>query len=221
MYIYYLPIFNNLWHSTDIQLLSFISPQRQKTVLSYKYTIDKKLSLYSALLVRMEISILSGMPNNDLLFYNEFMHKPILLSAPQYHFNISHTHNMVLCGISINNPIGVDVECTKRNEILEKLEDVFHPMEVQYIKNSTSNNMYLIRFYKIWTQKEAYIKYLGTGFSEKTNTLNTLDPILSSHLLTWQQENYICSSFLPTIERPNIKRVTESDIINYFLYSHS
>lgn len=221
MHIYYLPIHNGLWQAVDAQLLSFVSPQRQKIVLSYKFVIDKKLSLYSALLTRMKISILSGIPNTNLCFDSKFLHKPLLLSAPQYHFSISHTRNMVLCGISVNNSVGLDVENIERNEIIDNMECVFHPTEIQYIKNSSSHFTRLIRFYKIWTKKEAYIKSLGTGFSERTNILNMLDPMFASHLLTWKQEHYICSVFMPTVKQPTIELVTESDIITHFLPAYS
>lgn len=216
MHIYCLPILDNTWSFIDTQLLHFVSPQRQKTVKSYYYPIDQKLSLYAALLVRMEISKLSGIPSADLCFHSQYMHKPVLLSAPQYNFNFSHTRNMILCGISVNAPIGVDVERIDTNIAIKNMENVLHPLEFQHISKATSSSMRSYRFYKIWTQKESYIKYLGTGFSKKAQDFNMLDSAFSSQLFTWQQNGYMCSVFMPISTLPGIQVIHESDIQKYF-----
>lgn len=216
MYSYYLPITNPTWLPVDTQLLSFISPERQQKALNYYHSIDRKLSLYSALLVRMAISNLSGIPASELHFQSKLMHKPKLLSAPQYHFNFSHTRNMILCTISTEGPVGADLENIQQDIPLEGMEKLFHPLEWQYIKNSFSS-IRSLRFYKLWTQKEAYIKYLGIGFSKDVSTFNLLDPIFTLHLHTWMSDNYMCSIFLPTITNPIIQLITEFDIQDYFL----
>ncbi len=217
MHIYCLPILDNVWNIVDTQLLAFVSPQRQKLVKGYHYPIDQKLSLYAALLTRMGISKFSGIPVSALRFQTGFMQKPILISAPQFHFNFSHTRNMILCGISDTVPIGVDVEYIDTSITIENMENVLHPVEFQYISGAPSASMRSYRFYKIWTQKEAYIKYLGTGFSEKVQNFNMLDPTFSSHIFTWQQDCYMCSVFMPIFKFLEIQVVGESDIQNYFL----
>ena len=186
--------------------------QRQATKSLYCH-----LKLPSTLLVRMEISKLSGIPSADLCFHSQYMHKPILLSAPQYHFNYSHTRNMILCGISATEPVGVDIERIDTNMTIGNMENVFHPIEFLYINNGSSAPIRSYRFYKIWTQKEAYIKYLGTGFSEKIQDFNTLDSSFSFHLHTWIVNDYLCSMFLPSLSNPTIQLVNESDVQHYFL----
>lgn len=217
MHLYCLSLQNASWKTIDTNLLSVVSFQRQKAVLNYQHSIDKRLSLYAALLTRMEISKLSGIHASALRFQTGFMQKPILISVPQYHFNFSHTRNMILCGISDTVPIGVDVECIDTSITIENLENILHPVEFQYISGAPSAYMRSYRFYKIWTQKEAYIKYLGTGFSEKVQNFNMLDPTFSSHIFTWQQDCYMCSVFMPIFKFPEIQVVSESDIQNYFL----
>ena len=91
-----------------------------------------------------------------------------------------------------------------------------HPIEKQYINSFSLESQY-VHFYKIWTQKEAFVKFKGTGFSTEASTINTLDPKLASHLYTWKYTNYICSIFLP---RPDsqlyIRLIHESEVQNYF-----
>lgn len=217
--LYTLPITTLFWTDTDTQLLPFISKQRQEKIASYRFSIDKKLSLYSALLTRMEISILSGISPQSLYFQSKFMHKPMLLSAPYYHFNFSHTKSIILCGISDTHPIGVDIERIDPPLNIETMEAVLHPTEFQYINAAYSNYERTDRFYKIWTQKEAYIKYMGTGFSANVHAFNMLDPKLSSKLFTWKQDCYLCSVFTDFQNIPSAQTVTESELQGYFLSS--
>lgn len=217
MYIYCLPITNSLWQNTETLLLPFVSPKRLKKIFSYYHTADKKLSLYAALLVRMQLSILSGIPNNALRFQYNSYGKPLLLSNPQYHFNFSHTHNIILCSISNVAPTGIDVESISEDFPIHSIYEGLHPTEIQNINSSSLESQY-VRFYKIWTQKEAFVKFLGTGFSMEASTINTLEPKLASHLYTWKYKNYICSVFLPKMDSHlHIKLLHESEVQNYFL----
>ncbi len=216
MYIYCLPITNSLWQDTETHLLPFVSPRRQRKVLNYYHPIDQKLSLYSALLTRMQLSILTGLPNNCLRFQCNSYGKPLLLSNPQYYFNFSHTHNIILCGISNVAPVGIDVESISKDFSIHSIYEGLHPIEKQYINNFSLESQY-VRFYKIWTQKEAFVKFEGTGFSTESSTINTLDPKLAYHLYTWQYTKYICSAFLPKPDSQlYIRLIHESEVQNYF-----
>lgn len=217
MFIYCLPITNLLWQDAEAHLLHFVSSERQQTVLNYYHPIDQKLSLYAALLVRMQLSILTKIPNDALKFRRNLYGKPIFLSNPQYHFSLSHTHNMILCSISNQGSNGIDIETIDKDLPIKYMYESLHPTEVQYINDIPSDSQYL-HFYKIWTQKEAYVKFLGTGFSTESSAINTLEPRLASHLYTWKHLNYVCSVFMPTtVNYYSISFIYESDLQEYFL----
>jgi len=76
-------------------------------------------------------------------------------------FNISHTDNLVVCAISNEGEIGIDVE--KMN-----------PLELSDFKASFTNDEWeaintspfpVKQFYWYWTRKESIIKALGVGLS--------------------------------------------------------
>lgn len=91
--------------------------------------------------------------------------KPYIPEAPYIHFNISHTKGMVVCGIS-EKEIGVDVEY-----IREAKEAVIRRIcskeEKEYIFGVENINLKErgIRFTRIWTLKESYIKAIGKGLA--------------------------------------------------------
>ncbi|KAJ8534045.1 hypothetical protein K7X08_007369 [Anisodus acutangulus] len=82
---------------------------------------------------------------------------------PPLHFNISHTSSMVACGMTINSPIGVDVEAKQRtvkHNVLTLSRRYFSEHELEVLTAikipifSTRNCL-----------QEAYVKALGRGFS--------------------------------------------------------
>lgn len=216
MELYCLPIVNSSWTSTEEHLLQFVSVNREQNILNYHYSIDKKLSLYAALLARMELSRLTHIPNNLLSFIIKPFHKPLLRSNVNCHFNFSHTRNMILCAVATEGPIGVDVENTDSKIKIEDMDIVFHPIEWNYIQQA-SYNLRPLRFYKIWTQKEAYLKFLGTGFSKDPKSFNVLDCRLSSHIFSFRWNTYTFSAFMPVpFCEPKVNFVSESDVKNFF-----
>jgi len=214
MYIYCLPILLP-WDETDSQLLKLVSPQRQEKIQRYVFETDRKLSLYTALVARLSLSSVSGLPALELVFGIDTRKKPVFLSTTDFHFNLSHTRGFVLCGISDDGAIGVDVERIATAPI-EVMKRVFHLEEIQYVEDAPALERDL-RFYKIWTRKEAYTKQLGTGLNCDLSAYNTLSSTLSSVLYTWRHGNYICSACSKSTNPIDIKYISESDIRNFFV----
>lgn len=86
--------------------------------------------------------------DNPIMYENEY-HKPYIEGI---FFNISHSNNMVVIGIS-NNNIGIDIE------MINTLKDL------SSLKKKLFSNELLDddSFIKKWTQIEAKFKYDGTG----------------------------------------------------------
>ncbi len=77
-------------------------------------------------------------------------------------FNISHSEDLVVCGISKTIELGIDVEYM--NEVdLSLFEDWFTKREWEMIHQA---NQPLLKFYDFWTRKESIIKALGLKLSD-------------------------------------------------------
>lgn len=213
-HIYSLSFHESSWTRYDTSLLSFVSKERRNKILNYHFDIDKKLSLYAALLTRMEICNWTGISATQLSFSIEPQKKPLLISVPEVYFNFSHTRNFILLGISACTEIGVDVEKIKKAPF-EIADTVFHPLEKEYIFNTPKESRNLC-FYQIWTQKEAFTKQSGIGLSCNLTDLNMLDSSLSPFLYSWQAHGYICSVYLPSYEQLNFKTVHLKDIREFY-----
>lgn len=81
-------------------------------------------------------------------------------------FNLSHTNGLILCGITRNNAIGVDVEDTQRTTraALADLSSYFSMQEIEDL-NRLPTQQQMLRFFDYWTLKESYIKARGMGLA--------------------------------------------------------
>jgi len=91
--------------------------------------------------------------------------KPYLPQHPMY-FNLSHAGDVILFALSLDQPVGVDVEDASREvDVLSLVERFFHPAEYAMLK-SLPEPAQKSTFYQLWTCKEAVVKTIGTGVSE-------------------------------------------------------
>ena len=84
--------------------------------------------------------------------------KPFLPAFPEIHFNFAHTDAAIICSIS-KDETGVDVEIIARTSDLH-FADILSPKEFEFIDASPNSNA---DFTAIWTLKEAYGKFIGSG----------------------------------------------------------
>lgn len=218
MQIYFLPLIHSIMGDRETELLNYVSTKRQETISRYRFPIDQKLSLYAELLALRGISNALSVPFSRITILHEKMQKPKLASPYEIDFNFSHTHKAILCGIATCGKIGVDIEPIKVPP-LNVMKHVFHPAEIAYVESAAGEKKET-RFFEIWTRKEAYTKYLGTGLSIELTCINTLDADFNCHCRTWQQETYICSVYTDVDRDFQLSICSETDIYEYFS-SHS
>ena len=94
--------------------------------------------------------------------------KPFLPNSA-YNFNLSHSKDFFLCGITQHTPIGVDLQHIYPISNMDTLmRSYFSPEEQQIIKDAAENQIKDL-FFLIWTAKEAFLKGTGEGFRRSSN----------------------------------------------------
>ena len=79
-----------------------------------------------------------------------------LISGKDVCFNLSHSNGLVVCAVS-NENVGVDVEF---------IRDVRPLIKKKCMTSREADSIIFPKdFYRIWTLKEAYFKYVGTGIN--------------------------------------------------------
>ena len=146
------------------QLELILSKQEQLRSLNYKSEEAKLDFVWGRILLRR---ILSAHQNNvkpkQWTICTDKSGKPFQQQELSLHFNLSHSHKMLLLGVSTFGPIGVDVERLDRNiPILQLARRFFHPEETKVLESTLGSDLNT-RFFSYWTQKEAYLKLTGEG----------------------------------------------------------
>ncbi|MNL19316.1 4'-phosphopantetheinyl transferase sfp [compost metagenome] len=155
---------------------------------------DAQLSLLGRILLFRSIKEVFNMElSRKNILYNEYG-KPYFKRNP-IHFSISHSGEIVVCAITIDSEIGIDIEKMLPVNIYDfKLQ--INTTEWLKIISSKIPQM---AFYDYWTKKEAVIKAYGYGqtvdfssfeISENATTINTT-PFYYKEIKI--DENYKCN----------------------------
>ena len=141
----------------------------------------------------------------QLVFDENEWGKPTLADYPRIHFNLSHSQQMALLGISTVAPIGVDIEHVKRwadDELQSLSKTIMTASEQRALQNHPAPAQALIT---AWTRKEACVKALGLGLSYGVQTLDVgLSPTPCQITAAANSESLLvaCQLDLSTIEGP-------------------
>lgn len=104
--------------------------------------------------------------------------KPYIKGNNSFHYNLSHSGNWVVIAYG-DRQVGIDVEkiCMDAGK-----EDIarryFTPDEQDYVFDT--KELAPQRFFEVWTGKESYLKYLGTGLQKNLASFSifSLEPEL-------------------------------------------
>jgi 4'-phosphopantetheinyl transferase len=81
-------------------------------------------------------------------------------------FNISHSENLALYGLTYDRAIGVDIEHLRPIDDVQKIARRFYSAQESAIVDSLTDSKKILAFFRGWTAKEAYLKATGDGISE-------------------------------------------------------
>lgn len=111
--------------------------------------------------------------------------KPILASQftkSGIFFNLSHSQDLALCGITYQKLIGIDLEYIRQTSDIENLaKRFFLPQEYELIKSLPDAQKQQI-FFRYWTCKEAYLKATGDGLVKLEEIAIDLTPTKPAQL---------------------------------------
>lgn len=132
----------------------------------YKFANDRHDALITRAFIRDLLSYYADIAPSDWQFEKGEKDKPEIVNPPiPLRFNISHTKNLIICAVTLENDIGCDVENTTRNnDVLAIADRYFSPAETKELF-SLPKEQQRHRFFDYWTLKESYIKAWGLGLA--------------------------------------------------------
>ncbi len=176
-----------------------LDAQERERHQKFRFEKHRREFLVSRALVRLTLSRYAPVAPGDWHFVkNEFGRPDVHPGAHSWlRFNLSHTNGMVLCAVTVDANIGVDVEDWARRSTPVELSDrFFAPEEAAALRALPPPNQ-AKRFFEYWTLKEAYIKARGVGLSVPLKWFSfhlrsgsppriTFDPRLADEPDAWQ-----------------------------------
>ena len=149
--------------SSQIQeLAQLLSPEEQQRAKRFHFPKDSFRFTACRGMLRKILSIYLKVEPKQIQFSYEERGKPYL-EGVQLHFNLSHSGNLALYGVTKNLPVGIDVEKIKVNKPVEEIAQRFFSKREQEIIKQLPIKEKKLAFYRAWTRKEAYLKATGEG----------------------------------------------------------
>jgi 4'-phosphopantetheinyl transferase len=135
----------------------------------FYFAKDRRRYLVTRALVRTVLSRYASVAPADWIFSNNAYGRPEIANVTaknlQLSFNISHTHSLIVLGVTKSRALGVDVENVRTREVSIDIADrFFAPAEVKALA-PVPRDRQQDRFFEYWTFKESYIKARGMGLS--------------------------------------------------------
>ena len=169
------------------EAMTLLSEQRREQVARYKLEGPRRQAVAAYLLLRKAAREMYGIHDAPVFEYDA-NGKPSILGHPEIFFNLSHCRKAVACVVA-DSPVGIDVEETCRfSDSIARytLDDEEYESVVKADNPSQA-------FIRLWTMKEALLKYTGEGLRRDIKTVLRLSPANKVEFLTELHDGYVVS----------------------------
>ncbi len=155
-----IPLSKQQWYT----LMQCVSPEKLNKINSCKNKHNADNSLIGIVLVKAALYKIFHIPIKDITLEYTKDGKPYISSMSDIYISISHSDNLVVCAVS-DRVVGIDVEKIRdyNDKIANKYFNTIGKQKLKLSKNKDED------FTTLWTEKEASLKCLGTGFKDLSN----------------------------------------------------
>ena len=157
-------------HLQDFDLneaFALMSRQRREYLLRYRNERAQRAGAAAYVLLCEGLRELYGVEEAPSFAFGEHG-KPSIIGREDIFFSLSHCREAACCAIS-SEPVGIDVE-SLRSFSPSLLRRTMNPEEAESILAASHPQL---AFVHLWTQKEAYLKLIGTGLVDELHEVLT------------------------------------------------
>ncbi len=170
-------------------LTSLLSPEEIYDANTFIFEEEFRRYQISHGFKRLVLAKYLNIPPRALNFKHAKYEKPFIShgqNSLNIQFNLSHSHNVILMVITIQDAVGIDVEYHARDFSEETLiNTIFSPNEQLFFSNLTEEEEKKKVFYRCWTRKEAYLKAQGIGLISDLKSISVdLNEFPSKHWIS-------------------------------------
>jgi 4'-phosphopantetheinyl transferase len=150
------------------QLLEMLPAENRNFFTRFKRTTSLQRSLLGEVLLRYILGRKLGIQIRAITFKKSDNGKPYLENK-EAHFNLSHSGDWVAMALS-DGEVGIDVEVVR--PVNYRIAERFFSTEEVALLNSKEGDEKLDYFFDLWTLKESFLKFTGTGLTRSLNSFS-------------------------------------------------
>lgn len=155
---------DSLWLRYD----ALLAPDERARQARFRFARDQRRYLVTRALVRTALSRYAAVRPEEWTFSAGAHGRPEItgpLPVPALEFNISHSADLVMLGVTSGRALGIDAESFEaRDADIAGLDRYFAPEESAALL-ALAPAQRRRRFFELWTLKESYIKARGVGLA--------------------------------------------------------
>jgi 4'-phosphopantetheinyl transferase len=148
---------------------ALLNAAEREQVPRFHFARDRRRYLATRLLVRTVLSRYAPIAPEEWVFCTNAYGRPQVVDPEVggggLTFNVSHTHSLIVLGVTRRSAVGVDVENIFAREASLDIADRFFALDEVAALSSVPRWQQQYRFFEYWTFKESYIKARGMGLS--------------------------------------------------------
>ena len=159
------------WLERDVSpYLPYASAERRESVARFRHASDKSRSLWAELFARQRLSEAAGVSPLEVGIIHDEKGKPLWKGGS---LSVSFSHSGSYIAVAVGREaVGVDVE-KKRKAVPAVAKRWFRPEENALLETLSEPERTRL-FFRLWTMKEAALKYAGEGLSGGLETVDCL-----------------------------------------------
>lgn len=169
------------------KIINYLPDWRREQALRFKHLQGRRECAVGYIELLRGLKQGFGINTYPSFVYNEH-DKPFLKEYPDLYFSISHCKAAVGCFVA-DRPCGFDIEYIRK----AKPDLVRHTMSPEETEAIFSAKFPDIAFTRLWTQKEAVLKLIGTGIVDDLHSVLNSEKLQGIELKTVENpyRNYI------------------------------
>ena len=141
----------------------------------FRFERDRRRFVARRAFLRHVLAGYVGVAPRNLRYRTSSNGKPELAGTFGVAFSASHADGLAVVAVAIDGQVGVDVERSRpMADSLDLARRLFSAWERARVE-AAPTSMRSEAFLRIWTRKEAYVKFVGTGLSMPLDAFDVLD----------------------------------------------
>ena len=148
------------------EMAEFLDCAERRRAARFRHSCGHRRFVVAHGALRRLLGAYCGCAPQALRFAENAWGKPSLRQPEtDLRFNLSHSGEMAVCGITMGAPIGVDIEHRRAELAAAAITARFFASEEVAALRAIPEDQRVEAFFRCWTRKEAFIKARGEGLS--------------------------------------------------------